>query len=75
MRLFLKVLIIRNYGMLACGETIEIAWHHAFHLIIACRTQLKAVLLGADNLILSSEEASKQVRRNFRTKIIEMSLV
>ncbi len=58
----LKVLILRNHGMLACGETIEQAWHCAFHLILACETQLRAISVGMDNLILSSEDASTQVR-------------
>ncbi len=51
--------------MLACGETIEEAWHYAFHVILACETQLRALSIGIDNLILSSEDASKQVRSHF----------
>ncbi len=59
---FLKVLILRNHGMLACGETIEEAWHYAFHLLLACETQLRALSVGIDNLILKPEDASKQVK-------------
>jgi ribulose-5-phosphate 4-epimerase/fuculose-1-phosphate aldolase len=48
--------------MIACGETIEEVWSYAFHLALACETQLRALSLGIDNLILSPEDASEQVR-------------
>lgn len=48
--------------MLACGETIEEAWYRAFHVIIACETQIRALSMGIGNLILSSTEASNQVK-------------
>jgi ribulose-5-phosphate 4-epimerase/fuculose-1-phosphate aldolase len=59
---FLKIFILRNHGMIACGETIEEVWSYAFHLALACETQLRALSLGIDNLILSPEDASEQVR-------------
>jgi len=56
-----KVLILPNYGMLACGTTVEEAWHITFHLILACEAELRAVSMGIDNLILSSDDSAKQV--------------
>ncbi|CAF3407334.1 unnamed protein product [Rotaria sp. Silwood1] len=56
-----KVLILPNYGMLACGTTVEEAWHITFHLILACESQLRAISMGIKNLILPSDTSSKQV--------------
>jgi len=57
-----KILILPNHGILACGTTIEDAWHKTFHLILACEAQLRAVSLGIDNLILTSDRANEQVQ-------------
>lgn len=56
-----KILILPNYGILACGINVEDAWHKAFHLILACEAQLRAVSVGLDNLILPSHDSAKQV--------------
>jgi adducin len=56
-----KILILPNYGMLACGTTVEDAWHKTFHIILACEAQLRAVSIGVDNLILTSDHSAKQV--------------
>jgi len=56
-----KILILPNYGILACGTTVEDAWHKTFHLILACEAQARAVSMGIDNLILSSEDSKTQV--------------
>ncbi|CAF4296927.1 unnamed protein product, partial [Rotaria sp. Silwood2] len=56
-----KVLILPNYGILACGTTVEEAWHITFHLILACESQLRAVSMGINNLNLSSDASAKQV--------------
>ena len=58
---FFKVLILPNYGILACGTTVEEAWHLAFHLILACEAQLRMVSVGLENLYIPSEESRKQV--------------
>jgi ribulose-5-phosphate 4-epimerase/fuculose-1-phosphate aldolase len=47
--------------MLACGTTVEDAWHKTFHIILACEAQLRAVSIGVDNLILTSDHSAKQV--------------
>ena len=38
-----KVMLLRNHGAVCCGETIEEALHYAYHLVLACDTQLKMV--------------------------------
>ena len=42
-------------GAICCGETIEEAFYYAYHLVLACDTQLKMVPLGIDNLIMIDE--------------------
>lgn len=56
-----KVLILPNYGILACGTTVEEAWHIAFHAILACESQLRAVSMGLDNLLLPTDDSARQV--------------
>lgn len=56
-----KILILPNHGILACGSTVEDAWHKTFHLILACEAQLRAVSMGINNLHISS---TKQVKSN-----------
>jgi len=62
-----KVLILPNYGILACGTTVEEAWHITFHLISACEAQLRAVSIGIDNIILPSEDSSQQAANAVKT--------
>merc|ERR1719259_1353856 len=62
-----KVMLLRNHGAVCCGETVEEAWYHTQHLVLACETQMKMVPLGIDNLVLIPDEARQavydQVRR------------
>jgi len=64
-----KILILPNYGILACGTTVEDAWHKTFHLILACESQLRAVSIGLNNLILPSDDSTKQVNKYILIKI------
>ncbi|XP_068236650.1 protein hu-li tai shao isoform X2 [Palaemon carinicauda] len=52
-----KVMLLRNHGVVCCGETIEEAWYNAYHTILACETQMRMAPLGLDNLVLVSDEA------------------
>lgn len=38
-----KVLILRNHGVLTCGETLHEGFFYAYHLEQACKTQLLAL--------------------------------
>ncbi|OCT89912.1 beta-adducin isoform X1 [Xenopus laevis] len=53
-----KILILRNHGVVALGETVEEAFYKIFHLQAACETQASAVPSagGPDNLILLDRE-------------------
>ncbi|XP_066940001.1 protein hu-li tai shao isoform X18 [Macrobrachium rosenbergii] len=52
-----KVMLLRNHGVVCCGETIEEAWYNAYHTVLACETQMRMAPLGLDNLVLVSDEA------------------
>merc|ERR1711976_1118943 len=56
-----KVMLLRNHGAVCCGETIEEAMYYAYHLVLACDTQLKMVPLGIDNLIMIDEPTRRKV--------------
>jgi len=56
-----KVMLLRNHGAVCCGETIEEAFYYAYHLVLACDTQLKMVPLGIDNLIMVDEPTRRKV--------------
>ncbi|CAF1954964.1 unnamed protein product [Rotaria magnacalcarata] len=56
-----KVMILRNHGFVACGETIEEAWYYAFNLINASEIQARAGLVGIDQLYLQSSEKDTEV--------------
>ena len=38
--IFLKVLILRNHGLLCVGETIEEAFYLTYYAILACQIQV-----------------------------------
>ncbi|XP_071524299.1 protein hu-li tai shao isoform X2 [Panulirus ornatus] len=52
-----KVMLLRNHGVLCCGESIEEAWYNTYHTILACETQMRMAPLGLDNLIVVTDEA------------------
>jgi len=56
-----KVMLLRNHGAVCCGETIEEALYYAYHLVLACETQLKMVPLGIDNLVVIEEPTRRKV--------------
>ncbi len=39
-----KVMLLRNYGAICCGETIEEAFFYAHYLVLACETQVSRIL-------------------------------
>ncbi|CAF1361366.1 unnamed protein product [Adineta steineri] len=56
-----KVMILRNHGFVACGETIEEAWKYAYNVINACEVQVRAAPMGIDQLYLPSSEQQKRI--------------
>ncbi|NXA36306.1 ADDG protein, partial [Eudromia elegans] len=49
-----KVLVLRNHGVVALGESLEEAFHYIFNVQLACETQVHALAGagGVDNLLL-----------------------
>lgn len=55
-----KVMILRNHGIVACGSSVEEAYHYAFNVVNACNSQIQAVPAGIDNLVLVSQEIKQK---------------
>uniref|UniRef100_A0A8C2DWF0 Adducin 3 (gamma) a n=1 Tax=Cyprinus carpio TaxID=7962 RepID=A0A8C2DWF0_CYPCA len=56
-----KVLVLRNHGVVALGETIEEAFHYIYNAQLACETQVNALSCagGVENLIVLDLEKYK----------------
>ncbi|XP_005743700.1 adducin 3 (gamma) a isoform X5 [Pundamilia nyererei] len=56
-----KVLVLRNHGVVALGETIEEAFHYIYSAQYACEIQVNAISCagGVDNLIVLDQEKYK----------------
>uniref|UniRef100_A0A665XB75 Gamma-adducin-like n=1 Tax=Echeneis naucrates TaxID=173247 RepID=A0A665XB75_ECHNA len=56
-----KVMILRNHGLLALGETVEEAFHYVYHSQQACEIQVNALRCsgGMDNLVLLDRDKFK----------------
>ncbi|KAM7009511.1 adducin 3 (gamma) a isoform 2-T6 [Tautogolabrus adspersus] len=56
-----KVLVLRNHGVVALGETIEEAFHYIYNAHYACEIQVNAISCagGVDNLIVLDQEKYK----------------
>uniref|UniRef100_A0A672JDN5 Gamma-adducin-like n=1 Tax=Salarias fasciatus TaxID=181472 RepID=A0A672JDN5_SALFA len=56
-----KVMILRNHGLLALGETVEEAFHYVYHAQQACEIQVNAMRCsgGTDSLVLLDREKLK----------------
>ncbi|CAN9499712.1 unnamed protein product [Ophioblennius macclurei] len=56
-----KVMILRNHGLLALGETVEEAFHYVYHAQQACEIQVNAMRCsgGTDSLVLLDRDKLK----------------
>uniref|UniRef100_A0A4W6DES1 Adducin 3 (gamma) a n=1 Tax=Lates calcarifer TaxID=8187 RepID=A0A4W6DES1_LATCA len=56
-----KVLVLRNHGVVALGETIEEAFHYIYNAQYACEIQVNAISCAGsvDNLIVLDQEKYK----------------
>ncbi|NXI65752.1 ADDG protein, partial [Anseranas semipalmata] len=61
-----KVLVLRNHGVVALGETLEEAFHYIFNVQLACETQVHALAGagGIDNLLLLDLQKFKPSTHN-----------
>ncbi|KAI2803664.1 Class II Aldolase and Adducin N-terminal domain [Blomia tropicalis] len=57
-----KVLILRNHGVVTCGETLEEALFLMTNLVLACETQIRLAQVGLENIRLLPDETVEQVR-------------
>jgi adducin len=60
-----KVMILRNHGFVACGETVEEAWRYAYNMIRACEIQARSMSVGIDQLHSPLDEKDAWVKKNF----------
>ncbi|XP_075698939.1 gamma-adducin isoform X2 [Rhinoderma darwinii] len=56
-----KVLVLRNHGVMALGETVEEAFHYIFNVQLACEVQVHALAGsgGVNNLLMLDLEKYK----------------
>lgn len=64
---FNKVLVLRNHGLLTCGESVEEAMFLMQNAVAACEVQLKLSAMGMENLHEMSPEAIEQTRAVLKT--------
>uniref|UniRef100_A0A8C8RKH9 Adducin 3 n=1 Tax=Pelusios castaneus TaxID=367368 RepID=A0A8C8RKH9_9SAUR len=61
-----KVLVLRNHGVVALGETLEEAFHYIFNVQLACEIQVHALAGagGIDNLLMLDLQKYKPFTHN-----------
>ncbi|XP_060624363.1 gamma-adducin isoform X1 [Anolis sagrei] len=65
-----KVLVLRNHGVVALGETLEEAFHYIYNVQLACETQVHALAAGGiDNLLTLDLQKYKPVTHFVATEI------
>lgn len=69
-----KIIFIRNYGVLICGETIEEAWFYLCNCIHACESQLRILNAGLDNIILPNDDIKRKLIDNYTQQLSDVSL-
>ena len=52
-----QVLILRNHGVMVCGETVEEAYLLLDSLVLACQSQVAMMAAGVDQLVQVSSVA------------------
>ncbi|KAJ4923156.1 hypothetical protein JOQ06_016496 [Pogonophryne albipinna] len=69
-----KVLVLRNHGVVALGETVEEAFHYIYNTQYACEIQVKAISCagGVDNLIVLDQQKYKSSTYDLTTADINM---
>uniref|UniRef100_W5N3N2 Adducin 3 (gamma) a n=1 Tax=Lepisosteus oculatus TaxID=7918 RepID=W5N3N2_LEPOC len=69
-----KVLVLRNHGVVALGETIEEAFHYIYCAQLACEIQVNALSCagGVDNLIVLDLEKYKPVTQGVAVAGVNM---
>lgn len=60
-------MILRNHGIVACGDSIEEAVFLLNNIVTACETQIRLMSIGLENVEIMSKEAAEQVRNVVRS--------
>ena len=55
-------MILENHGLVACGETVEEAFHLLYHVIIACNTQVQALKSSDPNHLIMLDREKLRTR-------------
>ena len=55
-----RVLVLRNYGILVCGRTIEETHYLATQTMAVCNVQVTSIPVGLDNIVQPSEHLKKK---------------
>ena len=69
-----RVMILRNHGLLAVGDSIQRAFHEIYFLERACQAQIKA-LTGGSELNYPSEAVCLHTAKQFESKAIEQIIL
>lgn len=56
------LMLLRNHGTLAVGETAASCWVGMFYLERACKQQVMALSVGRENVLLAPDSAQAEVR-------------
>ncbi len=57
-------MILRNHGLLSCGDTVRQAFDYMYYLERACQAQI-AALAGGSTLVMPSPEIAQKVAQQF----------
>uniref|UniRef100_A0A3Q2YGB0 Adducin 3 (gamma) b n=1 Tax=Hippocampus comes TaxID=109280 RepID=A0A3Q2YGB0_HIPCM len=70
-----KVMMLRNHGLLALGETVDEAFHYMYHSQQACEIQVQALACsgGVDNLLLLDKEKFKPLTQGVASAGVPVS--
>jgi ribulose-5-phosphate 4-epimerase/fuculose-1-phosphate aldolase len=58
-----SMMLLRNHGSLAVGETAADCWTHMFYLERACKQQIMALSCGRDRVLIAPQAAQDEVKR------------
>lgn len=58
-----SLMLLRNHGTLALGESAAECWNGMFFLERACKQQVMALSCGRENVLIAPEAAQEEVRR------------
>ena len=58
-----KIMLLRNHGTLALGESVGEAWLNIYSLESACTAQVRTLSIGREHVLIAPEAAQEEVRR------------